>query len=74
MAIETTFNPGIIYRGHILLSTDASLVAKLTPGAAVQLGIEVFLHVRDDTLEIHVGDNLGNNNCKTDRDPIYSLV
>lgn len=41
-------------------------VAKLAPGAAVQLGIKVFLQVRDDTLKIHVGDNLRNNNCKTE--------
>lgn len=74
MAIETTINPGIFYRGHVLLSTHTSLVAKLTPGAAVQLGIKVFLQVRDDTLEIHVGDNLRNNNCKADRDPIHSAV
>ena len=74
MAIETTVNPGIFYRDRVLLSTDASLVAKLTPGAAVQLGIEVFLQVRDGTLEIHVGDNLRNNNCKTHRDPIHSPV
>lgn len=35
MALETTVKPGIFYRGHVLLSTDASLAAQLTPGAAV---------------------------------------
>jgi len=54
MASETTANPGICYRCRVLLRTDTSLVAKLTPGAAVQLGIKVFVQVGDDT-----GDSCG---------------
>lgn len=49
MAVETTVDPEIFYRGHVLLSADAGLVAKLTPGAAVQLDTKVVLQVRDDT-------------------------
>lgn len=62
MGIEATVNPGISYRGHVLSSTNASLVAKLTPTAAVQLGMEVSLQLAnplwDGTLETHEGDNL----------------
>lgn len=76
MDIETTVNPGISYRGHALSSTDASLVAKLTPAAAVQLGVKVGLQLAnplwDGTLETHEGDNLRNNICKTDRNLIHS--
>lgn len=47
MAVHTVVNPGVFYTYHVLLSMEASSVAKLTPGA--QLGIRVFFQVRNDT-------------------------
>lgn len=71
MATDAAVSPGLFCTGRGVLSTDASFGAKLAPGAAAQLGVKVFLQVRDDALEMCVGDNR-NNNRKAGRDLVRS--
>lgn len=73
MAVHTVINPGVFYTCRVLLSMEASSVAKLTPAA--QLGIRIFFQVRNDTWVIILAiTSVKQRFCKTHRDSFSSVA